>query len=356
MLSKIGDAFDGAAVHFGIQRLPMGILSVTYARIDPERMAIFQRDYGSEAMNPGLVKLITLDGDDLMTSEQMFGSERAFQRTHLYNEVIAPQGLGRFAQVTLVRGAEHIVPFVVTRRAESNGFGQDELAFLDALLPHLRQAMRLQLRLGEQDARDGALTASLDRMAMGVVMVDAQARILFRNHAAEAILRAGDGLTARAGHVAASSHRDTKRLEALIAATVTTAAGQGADPSGSLALARPSMRRPLTLVASPLAAGAFADAPGGPAALLFVADPETHAAPEESLLVGLYGLTAAEAALTARLAEGLDLGEVAASLGIAMSTARFHLARILAKTGTRRQAELLRLILRGPAGLSFRGG
>lgn len=121
-----------------------------------------------------------------------------------------------------------------------------------------------------------------------------------------------------------------------------------------MALARPSLRQPLALVVSPLAPAAFADAPGGAAALLFVADPETRPVANEGLLMSLYGLTAAEAALTTRLLEGLDLGEVAASLRIAMSTARFHLARILAKTGTRRQAELLRLILRGPAGLQFR--
>jgi DNA-binding CsgD family transcriptional regulator len=43
-------------------------------------------------------------------------------------------------------------------------------------------------------------------------------------------------------------------------------------------------------------------------------------------------------------------------LRIGMPTARTHLSRILAKTGTRRQAELLRLLLRGPVGLDHRNG
>lgn len=112
VLLRIGDAYDGAAVHFGIQRLPIGILLVTYVRIDPARMAIFQRDYGSEASNLGLAKLLTLTGDDLLTSEQMFGDHEDYHRSHLYNEVIKPQGLDHFAQVNLVRGSGHIVPFV----------------------------------------------------------------------------------------------------------------------------------------------------------------------------------------------------------------------------------------------------
>jgi hypothetical protein len=45
------------------------------------------------------------------------------------------------------------------------------------------------------------------------------------------------------------------------------------------------------------------------------------------------------------------LSEAAAQLGIAQSTARTVLGRILGKTGTRRQASLVRLLLSGPAQL-----
>jgi DNA-binding CsgD family transcriptional regulator len=120
-----------------------------------------------------------------------------------------------------------------------------------------------------------------------------------------------------------------------------------------MVLARPSLLRPLTVVVSPLAASG---SPEGAAVILFVSDPEVRITPSERLLSSLYGLTAAEAALAARLLEGQEVSEAAQSLRIGLPTARTHLSRILAKTGTRRQAELLRLLLRGPVGLDYGNG
>ena len=44
------------------------------------------------------------------------------------------------------------------------------------------------------------------------------------------------------------------------------------------------------------------------------------------------------------LVEGGGVPEVAASLGIAETTVKTHLARLFAKTGARRQAELVKLV------------
>jgi DNA-binding CsgD family transcriptional regulator len=63
------------------------------------------------------------------------------------------------------------------------------------------------------------------------------------------------------------------------------------------------------------------------------------------LLVKLYGLTMAETRLIALLAQGLSLQKAAHALGVARITARTHLQHIFAQTGTRRQAELIRLVV-----------
>ena len=46
--------------------------------------------------------------------------------------------------------------------------------------------------------------------------------------------------------------------------------------------------------------------------------------------------------------EGREVREAAELLSITLETCRFHLKRILAKTGTSRQTELLRLMLSLP--------
>ena len=86
-------------------------------------------------------------------------------------------------------------------------------------------------------------------------------------------------------------------------------------------------------------------------AVAFVGDPDAVAAAPRAVLRGLYGLTSAEAALAGCLLRGHDLNEAAEALGVGRETARTHLRRIFAKTETQRQSELLRLLLRGPAGL-----
>ncbi len=65
----------------------------------------------------------------------------------------------------------------------------------------------------------------------------------------------------------------------------------------------------------------------------------------------LYGLTPAEARLVRGLADGRRLDQLAEAFGISKETARTQLRHIYAKTGTNRQAELVCLVLTGPAQL-----
>ena len=60
-------------------------------------------------------------------------------------------------------------------------------------------------------------------------------------------------------------------------------------------------------------------------------------------------LTPAEARVVDQLLQGREMQEVANGLGITLETARFHTKRVLSKTGTRRQTELMRLVLSLPS-------
>jgi DNA-binding CsgD family transcriptional regulator len=66
----------------------------------------------------------------------------------------------------------------------------------------------------------------------------------------------------------------------------------------------------------------------------------------EAELRQLYGLTSAEARLSNLLMEGAALEDCCAQLGIRRTTARMHLRNIFAKTGVRRQGELVALLLK----------
>ncbi len=59
----------------------------------------------------------------------------------------------------------------------------------------------------------------------------------------------------------------------------------------------------------------------------------------------LFCLTPGEARLAKCLGEGLSLREAAAEFGVSVNTVRMQLRHVFAKTGTRRQLDLVRLIL-----------
>ena len=83
---------------------------------------------------------------------------------------------------------------------------------------------------------------------------------------------------------------------------------------------------------------------GAAAVLLLVRDPAGTSPPAGALLIGLFGLTGAEARVATALLAADGPREVAAQLGIGLSTVRTHLHRLYDKTGTRRQAELVWLL------------
>jgi DNA-binding CsgD family transcriptional regulator len=84
------------------------------------------------------------------------------------------------------------------------------------------------------------------------------------------------------------------------------------------------------------------------AALLVIGDPEER--PEATVLGETFGFTARERHVASMLAGGLTTAEIAGDLGISHETVRIHLRALFAKTGTRRQAELVRMMALPPAG------
>jgi pimeloyl-ACP methyl ester carboxylesterase len=64
----------------------------------------------------------------------------------------------------------------------------------------------------------------------------------------------------------------------------------------------------------------------------------------------MYNLTRTETQLAALLTTGRDLLSAARLMSVSINTARTHLAHPFAKTGTRRQSELVRLLLLAPRG------
>ena len=115
-----------------------------------------------------------------------------------------------------------------------------------------------------------------------------------------------------------------------------------------MAISRPSGARPYALVVSPIHTDPFDLGPRRAAALVFIADPESRRELPPALMRRLYALTPAETRLVEALVNGRTLQEAADTIGVRLNTVRNQLRSVLGKTGTRRQAELVRLVLALP--------
>jgi DNA-binding CsgD family transcriptional regulator len=141
--------------------------------------------------------------------------------------------------------------------------------------------------------------------------------------------------------------QDDLRLQKAVhaAARVTSGAAGEGDFDDHLRIRRPSGRKAYVAIVSPLGLNRIALRARQPAVLLFVTDPEQVPRLDQGALAKLFGFTPSEARLVSLLATGQALPAIARQLGIAFDTARTHLARARAKTGTSSQVELVRTVL-----------
>ncbi|MBF6498652.1 helix-turn-helix transcriptional regulator [Nocardia cyriacigeorgica] len=214
-------------------------------------------------------------------------------------------------------------------------------ALLSVLVPHLGRALRNQSTLIELTRERAVALATLEKARYGIMIVTADAAVIFANSAAMDITGDSDGLAAdSSGRLRASPSANHARLSRLIR--------EAADPdgsSGNVAITRPSGRRPLIVRVTPLDGMPGAPSPRPRAVLLLVVDPDHDLEPQPRALHDLYGLTEAETMVAMGVIRGDGLPAVADQLSVSLFTARTHLQHIFVKTGTHRQAELVRLLL-----------
>ena len=181
--------------------------------------------------------------------------------------------------------------------------------------------------------RISTLTMIAEMLPLGVILTDLRGRIVFANQHANAVLARRDGLSVgHGGELRAGVPAETSTLRRLLVAA-------DAESDGAIRISRSSCA-PLPLLVCPLADGHAA---------IFLGDHDFPLQMAQEAIRRWYGLTCTEARLAAALAEGSSLEEAADAMGIKPNTARTHLKRIFAKTGTNRQGALVRLLLTGPA-------
>jgi DNA-binding CsgD family transcriptional regulator/GAF domain-containing protein len=274
-------------------------------------------------------------------------------RSEFYNDFLRPQGFFHILGAVPLKTDDAFGVLRVIRPRSAPAFGRDEVELVRRLVPHLARALGLARQLAVAEARRNELVEALDWFPTAVLLLDRRGRVVAANRSAEDLLAAGDGLRIDRDGLRAVAAADTLALRQMLAATADPTAQGSARSDGTLSIARPSPRRPLNLLVAPLRTPIAPDARARAQVAVFVTDPDRVAIAPVGRLQHYLGITRAEADLVLLLAQGHRLEEAADQLGVTVNTARTQLKRALAKTGTGRQAELVRLALSTPATLGI---
>lgn len=296
-----------------------------YGQVDPYRLAFMR--------NPRIGPIV---GEELVAPKEA-------EKTEFYNDLAIPTGVRHAMVLPAALMPNGVEAISVWRAPSQQTFDGPSFELFELLLPHIQAALKTRRLLHMNNIHVGRLQAALDSSGTAIFILSDTGKIVHWNRCAELLLRLQDGLALKQERLHATNVHAHKVLRTLIASAAIASGASLSQPGGVVAIPRLSSKRPFSAIVSPLRLTEL-NAPGH--VLVLVTDPDRQPASESRMFAGLYGLTNAEARLARVLAAGDSLKEAADQLGVAESTVKSQLKSIFAKTGTSRQAQLVRLILR----------
>ena len=272
-------------------------------------------------------------------------AESELRATRFYAEFMHDARIGHGMALCMhAQGRDDIALLTINRDWQTGYYNEYECKLARSLLPHLCNAYALQQRLGWLHHESQNFHAALDQLTDGVLLLNADGQLRFCNTTAQQM--EADGLFTRRpdGHLSLHWPADEQLLRhtlpQLCASNVSRALVQRLHDHGGKLVG--------TLKFCP--ADMVAGTQWSQLDIRVIAFVKTVASGNvASLKAGLqdqWGFTSAEAQLAQWLMQGMSLAQAAEHGGITINTVRTQLRSLFDKTQTRRQAELMRMLLR----------
>ncbi|MFC5435017.1 helix-turn-helix transcriptional regulator [Rhodanobacter umsongensis] len=271
--------------------------------------------------------------------------ESELRATRFYAEFMDEARIGHGMALCMhARGREDMALLTINRDWRTGHYSEQESELARSLLPHLCNAYALQQRLGWLRHESQSFHAALDQLTDGVLLLNARGQLKFCNVVAQQM--EADHLFARRPdgrlclHWPADEQLLRRTLPQLCASQATRPFIQPLHArdgvvAGTIKFCPAGMVAGTQWSEFDIRVIAFVKsvAPGNAACL-------------RTGLQDQWGFTTAEAQLAQWMMQGMSLAQAAERGGVTINTMRTHLRSLFDKTQTRRQAELVRLLLR----------
>ncbi len=229
------------------------------------------------------------------------------------------------------------VSVTFSRPPSAPRFGEEERRFIAMLLPHVRRAARLALKLDVPGAF--AFSGGLAAARIPTFIVDAGEQVKWMNLAGEELLARSSALKTENGRLVLTDGEEDRAFARLVANAIDKRLAE--TPPGLLRLETGAEALEVEVLPATVPSGALI----GAHSLATVMVRSLGLPPAiGATLKSRHGLTDAECRLALALAEGASVEDAASNGGVSPHTIRAQLRSIFAKTGVNRQSALAALV------------
>lgn len=206
---------------------------------------------------------------------------------------------------------------------------------------------------GGETVWDSPAAHALDFLALGIVLLDGDNRVVFANEAAQAFSLEIDGLCVEQ-QIQMRERATAKQMCSVLAEAADASRGGTEFVSGVAVGGSANVHDMLVLICS-LPRTNPTDK-GAPVTVAFLSDLARRPNLSRDLIASLFSLTPTEAEIALELTQGHRRETIAERLGISNTTVAFHMRNLFSKTDTNRQADLVAKVLVGVGALSLPNG
>lgn len=307
---------------------------------NPHYTQLYFEKYSS--LDPYFPALASVEVGRVVAGADLIPHEK-YRQTRFYQEWVKPQNFIDVIGANLDRSATSSAFFSV-RRHEHHGIVDEEARRrCELIVPHVRRAVSVGKVVVKGRTHERLLESTLDRVPSAAVVVTATGQIVFANPKAEEYFKTKNVILSRDGVMCAANAAADRTLKDAFAAAKRGDAALGTKGI-EVPLSTGNKRKYVAHILSLASDVRRESLVNKGVAALFVNEVTPVVSSPLEIIGDRFGLTPSEMRVLATVLEqGGVVGEIAERLGISSATVKTHLNHIFAKTGTRRQADLLRL-------------
>ncbi len=294
-------------------------------------------------INPLLPNLMLTKVGDVFSASELMPYEE-LKASRFFQEWCVPQGYTDLVAVTLEKSATSVANFSVGRDVSQGLMDPAGIDRMRMVTPHLRRAVLISKVIELHKLESAAFADAFDGLAAGIFLVTAGGRVTYANESGASMLERADVLSAVRGILSAPDPTTDRTLHGAL-----EAAARGDEALANRGIAIPLTARGGEVYVAhvlSLTSGTRREAgfPYDAVAAVFVKKAGLELPSPIETAARLFDLSPAEIRVLYAVIEVGGVSQVAAILGISEPTVKTHLQRLFQKTGTSRQADLVKLV------------